>query len=115
MPDAGRSRESALRAPHRHERRLFLGPAFEAEPERLVLFVNGDKIAQSKGRSAVGHRYQTLRHFDDAPQLPSGYGLMLGLAYVPPPVAHGHGQAGARPLRRGCDEVKREKVLAKYR
>jgi alkane 1-monooxygenase len=29
-------------------------------------------------------RYQTLRHFDEAPQLPSGYGLMLGLAYVPP-------------------------------
>ena len=29
-------------------------------------------------------RYQTLRHFDESPQLPSGYGLMLGLAYVPP-------------------------------
>ncbi len=29
-------------------------------------------------------RYQTLRHFDEAPQLPSGYGLMIGLAYVPP-------------------------------
>lgn len=29
-------------------------------------------------------RYQALRHFDDSPQLPSGYGLMLGLAYVPP-------------------------------
>lgn len=29
-------------------------------------------------------RYQTLRHFDEAPQLPSGYGLMLGLATVPP-------------------------------
>ena len=25
-------------------------------------------------------RYQALRHFDDSPQLPSGYGLMLGLA-----------------------------------
>jgi alkane 1-monooxygenase len=23
-------------------------------------------------------------HFDEAPQLPSGYGLMIGLAYVPP-------------------------------
>ena len=29
-------------------------------------------------------RYQTLRTFDEAPQLPSGYGLMIGLAYVPP-------------------------------
>jgi alkane 1-monooxygenase len=29
-------------------------------------------------------RYQTLRHFDESPQLPSGYGLMLGLAYIPP-------------------------------
>jgi alkane 1-monooxygenase len=29
-------------------------------------------------------RYQTLRHFDESPQLPSGYGLMLGLAYFPP-------------------------------
>ena len=29
-------------------------------------------------------RYQALRHFDDSPQLPSGYGLMLGLAYLPP-------------------------------
>jgi alkane 1-monooxygenase len=28
-------------------------------------------------------RYQSLRHFDDAPQLPSGYGLMICLAYVP--------------------------------
>jgi alkane 1-monooxygenase len=29
-------------------------------------------------------RYQTLRHFEESPQLPSGYGLMLGLAYLPP-------------------------------
>src|SRR5690606_27520095 len=29
-------------------------------------------------------RFQTLRHFEESPQLPSGYGLMLGLAYVPP-------------------------------
>lgn len=28
-------------------------------------------------------RYQSLRHFDDAPRLPSGYGLMICLAYVP--------------------------------
>jgi alkane 1-monooxygenase len=29
-------------------------------------------------------RYQALRHFDESPQLPSGYGLMLGVAYIPP-------------------------------
>jgi alkane 1-monooxygenase len=29
-------------------------------------------------------RYQSLRHFDEAPQLPSGYGLMIGVAYFPP-------------------------------
>ena len=29
-------------------------------------------------------RYQSLRHFDESPQLPNGYGLMIGLAYFPP-------------------------------
>lgn len=29
-------------------------------------------------------RYQALRHFDESPQLPNGYGLMIGLAYLPP-------------------------------
>jgi alkane 1-monooxygenase len=29
-------------------------------------------------------RYQALRHFDDAPQLPSGYALMITVAYCPP-------------------------------
>ena len=29
-------------------------------------------------------RYQVLRTFDEAPQLPSGYGTMIGLAYIPP-------------------------------
>jgi len=28
-------------------------------------------------------RYQSLRHFDEAPQLPSGYALMISLALVP--------------------------------
>ena len=28
-------------------------------------------------------RYQALRHFDDSPQLPSGYGAMVLVAYVP--------------------------------
>ena len=29
-------------------------------------------------------RYQSLRHFEDLPQLPSGYAGMFPLAYVPP-------------------------------
>ncbi len=29
-------------------------------------------------------RYQALRHFDEAPQLPSGYASMVLIAYVPP-------------------------------
>ena len=29
-------------------------------------------------------RYQSLRHFEESPQLPNGYGLMIGLAYFPP-------------------------------
>ena len=32
----------------------------------------------------AARRYQALRHFDDAPQLPSGYAGMFLLAYVPP-------------------------------
>jgi alkane 1-monooxygenase len=29
-------------------------------------------------------RYQSLRHFDEAPQLPTGYAGMIVLAYIPP-------------------------------
>ncbi|OIJ66066.1 alkane 1-monooxygenase [Streptomyces mangrovisoli] len=29
-------------------------------------------------------RYQTLRHFDEAPQFPSGYAAMIVLAWIPP-------------------------------
>ena len=29
-------------------------------------------------------RYQTLRHFDESPQLPSGYGTMIVVALFPP-------------------------------
>jgi alkane 1-monooxygenase len=29
-------------------------------------------------------RYQALRHFDDSPQLPSGYAFMITVAYCPP-------------------------------
>ncbi len=32
----------------------------------------------------ASRRYQVLRHFEDAPQLPAGYPAMLLLAYVPP-------------------------------
>ncbi len=28
--------------------------------------------------------YQTLRHFDDSPQLPAGYGALIPLVYLPP-------------------------------
>ena len=64
-------------------------------------------------------RYQALRHFDDAPQLPSGYALMICLACVPalwrrvmdPRVlAHYGGDvtlANIQPSRRA-------KVLARY-
>lgn len=64
-------------------------------------------------------RYQMLRHFEEAPQLPSGYGLMLGIAYIPPlwrkvmdkrVLAMYDGdvtKANIQPSKRG-------KVLAKY-
>jgi alkane 1-monooxygenase len=64
-------------------------------------------------------RYQALRHFDESPQLPSGYGLMLGLAYVPPlwravmdrrVLAHYDGDV----TRANIHPPKREKLLAKY-
>jgi alkane 1-monooxygenase len=29
-------------------------------------------------------RYQALRHFDEAPQLPGGYAAMVTAAYIPP-------------------------------
>jgi alkane 1-monooxygenase len=64
-------------------------------------------------------RYQSLRHFDESPQLPAGYAAMILLAYVPPlwrrvmdkrVLAHYGGdvtQANIDPRRRG-------KVLARY-
>ncbi len=64
-------------------------------------------------------RYQALRHFDESPQLPSGYGLMLGLAYVPPVwravmdkrvLAHYGGDVTLANIH----PPKREKVLARY-
>ena len=64
-------------------------------------------------------RYQTLRHFDESPQLPSGYGLMIGLAYLPPVwrrvmdhrvVAHYDGEVS----RANLQPARREKLLARY-
>lgn len=64
-------------------------------------------------------RYQILRSFDEAPQLPSGYATMMVLAYVPPlwrkvmdkrVLAHYDGDL----TRANIQPSKREKVLAKY-
>jgi alkane 1-monooxygenase len=64
-------------------------------------------------------RYQALRHFDEAPELPSGYGTMMLLAVIPPlwrrvmdprVVAHYAGdlrRANIHPPKRG-------KLLARY-
>jgi alkane 1-monooxygenase len=65
-------------------------------------------------------RYQTLRHFDDAPQLPSGYGLMLGMAYMPPlwrKVMDKRVLAlyGGDITKANIHPPKRAKLLAKYR
>ncbi len=38
----------------------------------------------SDHHASASRRYQELRHFEDAPQLPGGYGAMLLLALVPP-------------------------------
>ena len=46
----------------------------------LVLF----QLERHSDHHANGtRRYQSLRHFDDLPQLPSGYNGMYPLAYVP--------------------------------
>lgn len=64
-------------------------------------------------------RYQSLRHFDDAPQLPSGYALMICLAAVPPlwrrvmdprVLAHYGGDVGLANI----EPSRRQHVLARY-
>ncbi len=64
-------------------------------------------------------RYQALRHFEDAPQLPTGYAGMIVLAYFPPfwyrimdpkVVAHHNGDIRRANLQPGQEE----KLLAKY-
>jgi alkane 1-monooxygenase len=64
-------------------------------------------------------RYQSLRHFDDAPQLPSGYALMITLALVPPlwrrvmdprVVAHYEGEV----TRANIHPRVRDRILSRY-
>ena len=64
-------------------------------------------------------RYQSLRHFDDSPQLPSGYAAMLILAYLPPlffrvmdprVVAHHGGDLSQAHLHPSC----RDELLARW-
>jgi alkane 1-monooxygenase len=64
-------------------------------------------------------RYQSLRHFDEAPQLPSGYALMIGLAYVSPlwrrvmdrrVLAHYGGDVS----RANIHPPRRQRMLARY-
>jgi alkane 1-monooxygenase len=64
-------------------------------------------------------RYQALRHFDESPQLPSGYATMIVLCYFPPlwrrvmdkrVLAHYEGDVTLANIH----PRKRAKVLAKY-
>jgi alkane 1-monooxygenase len=64
-------------------------------------------------------RYQALRNFDEAPELPTGYAGMIVMAYFPPiwrrvmdkrVVAHYHGDV----TRANIQPSKRDAVLARY-
>jgi alkane 1-monooxygenase len=64
-------------------------------------------------------RYQTLRHFEEAPQLPSGYATMMVLALVPVlwrrvmdwrVLAHYGGDVSLAALRPG-DERLRQRTM----
>ena len=64
-------------------------------------------------------RYQALRHFDDSPQLPSGYAAMILIAYFPPlwfrqmdPMVVAH--HGGDLTRANLYPPARERLLAKY-
>lgn len=64
-------------------------------------------------------RYQMLRTFDEAPQLPSGYGTMIGLAYVPPlwrrVMDHRVLEQYAGDITRvNVDPRKRDRIYARY-
>jgi alkane 1-monooxygenase len=64
-------------------------------------------------------RYQALRHFEESPQLPSGYATMIVLCYFPPlwrrvmdqrVLAHCQGDV----TKANIDPRKRAKVLARH-
>ncbi|GAB2467293.1 alkane 1-monooxygenase [Jatrophihabitans fulvus] len=64
-------------------------------------------------------RYQSLRHFDESPQLPAGYAAMILIAYVPPlwrrvmdhrVLEHYDGDVTLANIQ----PSKREKILARY-
>jgi alkane 1-monooxygenase len=64
-------------------------------------------------------RYQALRHFEDLPELPSGYATMIPLAYVTPvwrrvmdPLVLAH--YGGDVTRANILPRKRERILARY-
>ena len=64
-------------------------------------------------------RYQSLRHFDEAPQLPSGYFGMFPIAYVPPlwfAVMDKRllAAVGRDPARINFAPGQRERLMAKY-
>ncbi len=63
--------------------------------------------------------YQTLRHFDGVPSLPSGYAAMILVAYIPPlwfrlmdPKVVAHHQGDMR--RANIKPSLREAVIARY-
>jgi alkane 1-monooxygenase len=64
-------------------------------------------------------RYQALRHFDESPQLPSGYAALIGIALVPPlwfklmdkrVVAHYDGDV----TKANIHPPKRDKIVARW-
>ncbi|BBZ25358.1 alkane 1-monooxygenase [Mycolicibacter hiberniae] len=64
-------------------------------------------------------RYQTLRSFDDSPNLPAGYGALIGVTYFPPlwrrlmdhrVLAHYDGDI----TRANISPRRREEILARY-
>jgi alkane 1-monooxygenase len=48
---------------------------------RAILF---DLSRHSDHHANVGRRYQVLRHFEESPQLPTGYPGMMVLSLLPP-------------------------------
>ena len=64
-------------------------------------------------------RYQSLRHFDDAPQLPNGYFAMFLVAYVPPlwfalMDRRLHAVVGGDASRVNFDPRRRARLLARW-